>query len=71
MFHGIYLTTKERTYGYYVRILVDVDLSGPLPNSVMVELPDDCILVKVMYENLPLKCIVCGNIGHDRTQCQR
>lgn len=63
-------TTKERTCRYYAHILVDVDLSGPPPNLVMVEFPGDSMLVKVMYENLPPKCTICRIIGHDHTQCQ-
>lgn len=29
--------TRERLYGYYAQILVNVDLSGDLPASIMVE----------------------------------
>ncbi|KAK3199403.1 hypothetical protein Dsin_022818 [Dipteronia sinensis] len=29
--------TRDRTYGYYTRILVDLDLSIDLPKSIMVE----------------------------------
>jgi len=49
---------------------VEVDLSGPLPNSVMVELPDDGFPVEIVYENLPPKCSLCGLIGHERMNCR-
>lgn len=43
--------TRDKVFGYYARVLVEVDLSGPLPSSIMVELPDDGFMVDIVYEN--------------------
>lgn len=48
-------TTRKRKFGCYARVLVEVDLSGPLPNQLSVEIPNYGFIVDVHYENLPSK----------------
>lgn len=62
--------TKERLYGYYARVLVDVDLAGDLPSSIMVERESHGFSVDIVYENLPPKCNHCGIIGHLVSNCR-
>ncbi|XP_024190658.1 uncharacterized protein LOC112194672 [Rosa chinensis] len=62
--------TKEQRFGYYARVLVDVDLLGTLPNSITVERDNHCFPVGIEYENLPPQCNHCGLIGHERRVCQ-
>ena len=56
--------TKERQFGYYARILVDINLASDLPSSLMVEHENFCFPVDICYEKLPDKCSNCGFIGH-------
>lgn len=62
--------TREKVFGYYARVLVEVDLSGPLPTSLMVELPDDGFMVSIVYVYLAPKCSACGMIGHQLKDCR-
>lgn len=62
--------TRDKVFGYYARVLVEVDLSGPLPSSIMVELPDDGFMVDIVYENWPPKCSACRLIGHQLKDCR-
>ena len=60
--------TKEREFGYFARILVDVDIASDLPNTLMVERESHCFPVEVMYENL---CSNCGVVGHNSDCCRQ
>lgn len=62
--------TLEKKYGYYAIILVEVDLSGTLPNLIRVELPDYGFNVEIHYENLPSKCTVYYRYGHSANNCR-
>ncbi|CAN6540752.1 unnamed protein product [Malus baccata var. baccata] len=63
--------TRERQYGYYACILVDVNLADDLPISLMVERESHGFPVEVVYENLPPKCSHCGLIGHLANSCRQ
>ncbi|KAJ4719023.1 Zinc knuckle CX2CX4HX4C [Melia azedarach] len=62
--------TREGIYGYYTRVLVEVDVSDTLPQFLNVERDDYEFHVKLVYENLPSKCSSCGAIGHDVAKCR-
>jgi hypothetical protein len=53
--------TKSRLFGIYARILVDVDMSGKLFNSILVEREGFSFPVEVQYERQPLFCSHCKN----------
>lgn len=59
--------TKERAFGYFARVLVDVNLSDILPSSLMVERDGHEFPVQLVYENL---CMHYGKVGHDATTCK-
>ncbi|XP_024178903.1 uncharacterized protein LOC112184899 [Rosa chinensis] len=59
--------TKEREFGYFARVLVDVDMAGNLPSSLMVERETHCFPVDVVYENM---CDNCGLVGHTIDRCK-
>jgi len=63
--------TKSRLFGIYARILVDVDISGKLFNSVLVEREEFSFLVEVQYERHSLFCSHCKNLGHSIQQCRK
>ncbi|KAK9288342.1 hypothetical protein L1049_016795 [Liquidambar formosana] len=56
--------TTLRKFGYYARVLVDVDLSNPLPKVLWVERKDHGFNAELFYENLPHFCTCCKSIGH-------
>ncbi|XP_062014005.1 uncharacterized protein LOC133730428 [Rosa rugosa] len=60
--------TKEREFGYYARVLVDVDLARELPSSLMIERENHCFPIEVVYENL---CTHCGLVGHTADRCKQ
>ncbi|KAK2652870.1 hypothetical protein Ddye_012726 [Dipteronia dyeriana] len=61
--------TLEDDYGHFARMLIDVDLSKPLPDSIMIEVGDDCLFLTLLFENVPSFCSVCCSIGHSAVSC--
>lgn len=59
--------TKEREFGYFARVLVDVVLAGNLPSCLMVERENHCFPIEVIYENM---CDNCGIVGHTIDRCR-
>lgn len=64
-------STKNKVFGHYARILVDVDLCSNLPNEIMVERNDYAFYVGIVYEKLPMFCDFCNSIGHHVDQCKK
>ncbi|KAL6205978.1 hypothetical protein ACLB2K_023229 [Fragaria x ananassa] len=60
--------TKERQFGYYARVLVDVNIAGDLPSSLMVERETHCFPIEIMYENM---CTHCSMVGHMADRCRQ
>lgn len=58
------LHTLNGDVGHFARVLVDVDLITTLPNFVIMEVDGMDIEVELHYENFPLFCYACKNIGH-------
>lgn len=56
--------TKTRLFGMYARVLVDVDMSGKLCDSVLVEREGYAFPVEIQYERQPLFCSHCKTLGH-------
>ncbi|KAK2648453.1 hypothetical protein Ddye_015942 [Dipteronia dyeriana] len=63
--------TRDLTYGYYARILVDLDLSIDLPKSIMVKREIHRFSVDIHYKNLPHIRSNCGIIGHQVVACRK
>jgi len=63
--------TKSRSFGIYARILIDVDMSGKLFNSVIVEREGFAFPVEVQYERQPSFCSHCRFLGHTIQQCKK
>jgi hypothetical protein len=61
----------ERTFGQFVRVLVDMDLSKPLRDKVLVERKGFAFFVDLDYENLPPFCSHCKVIGHHVGTCKK
>jgi hypothetical protein len=61
----------ERTFGQFVRVLVDMDLSQTLRYKVLVERKGFAFFVELDYENLPHFCSHCKAIGHHVGICKK
>jgi hypothetical protein len=61
----------ERTFGQFVRVLVDMDLSQTLRDKVLIERVGFAFFVDIDYENLPPFCTNCKLIGHHVGNCKK
>jgi hypothetical protein len=61
----------ERTFGQFVRILVDIDLLQPLRHKLLVERKGFAFFVDLEYEHIPAFCDGCKVIGHNFENCKR
>lgn len=62
---------KNRVFGHYAQILVDVNLSAKLHNKILVERDEFAFYVGVEYERLPSFCSYCQVIGHSSQDCKK
>lgn len=62
-------TTLYRRLGIYARVLIDVDLSEQLFESVIVEREGHALSVMVQYERQPSFCTHCKMLGHEVHNC--
>jgi len=62
--------TRNRTFGHYARILVDIDLSKKAYYEILVEREGFAFKVEVQYERRPLFCHHCYSIGHNVSTCR-
>ncbi|XP_058783904.1 uncharacterized protein LOC131658651 [Vicia villosa] len=60
----------DRTFGQYVRVLVDMDLTKPLNHNVLVERSGFAFFADIEYENLPPFCDNCKRLGHVKQDCK-
>jgi hypothetical protein len=63
--------TKQRTFGHFARILVDINLAEKLHYRILVEREGYAFFADVDYENLPHFCEHCCCVGHSLTQCRK
>ena len=63
--------TLEGNFGHFARLLVDVDLSKDLPESLMIEREGHKFFIHIDYENLPAFCKNCLAVGHALANCRR
>jgi len=61
--------TMNKRFGLYARVLIDVDLSEQLFESVIVEREGHALSVMVHYEKQPSFCTHCKMLGHDIHSC--
>jgi hypothetical protein len=62
--------TRNRLFGHYARILVDLDLSKDIFYEIMVEREGFAFPLTIEYERLPDFCKHCNSIGHDVSNCR-
>ncbi|CAJ2668917.1 unnamed protein product [Trifolium pratense] len=63
--------TKNRSFGHYARVLVDIDLSKRAFEAILVEREGHAFYVDVVYEKLPDYCTHCQSIGHSVKACNK
>lgn len=62
--------THEKKRVSFARLLIEVDASCPLPDSIQVNLPDgQSFQQKVIYEHSPKFCKACRSFGHFQGSC--
>jgi len=61
--------TKNKLFGHYARVLVDLDLFKDIFYEVLVEREGFAFQVAIEYEGLPEFCTHCKSIGHNVTSC--
>jgi hypothetical protein len=62
--------TRNRTFGHYARILVNIDLSKKAYDEVLYKREGYAFKVEIQYERRPLFCHHCYSIGHNITTCR-
>jgi hypothetical protein len=62
--------TRNRLFGHYARILVDLDLAKDIFYEVMVEREGFAFPAAIEYEGLPEFCTHCKSIGHNINSCR-
>jgi len=62
--------TRNRAFGHYARILVDIDLSKRVFDEILIEREGFAFKVEVQYERHPLFCHRCYVIGHNVMTCK-
>ena len=67
----VYESTLSRHFGLFARILVDVDLSSKLFETVMVEREGHALSINVQYEKIPPFCAQCKMMGHSIQICKK
>lgn len=63
--------TRNRVFGHYARVLVDVHLNEILFDRILLEREDYAFFVGIDYERLPSFCPVCQIICHSITNCNK
>ncbi|KAK3222117.1 hypothetical protein Dsin_009142 [Dipteronia sinensis] len=63
--------TFEGDFGYFMRFLVDIDVSNVSLSSLLLERDDSLSsFISMEYENLPAFCSSCSFIGHFLNACR-
>ncbi|XP_057792272.1 uncharacterized protein LOC131009081 [Salvia miltiorrhiza] len=55
--------------GYFARVLVEMNLALPIPDSIDVQCDEDIFEIEFKYEDLPSFCRLCSTLGHSTESC--
>ncbi|OIT19716.1 hypothetical protein A4A49_59088, partial [Nicotiana attenuata] len=65
------LYTAEMDRISYARVLVEADISHPLPNDILLRTPVGVIHQSIEYEWQPKFCMDCIKVGHTTDECRK
>jgi len=68
-FVKVFEATSRGKYTSFSRICVEMDLSGALPNEVILEFFDEEWIQMVDYDHIPFRCRKCHDHGHLLRDC--
>ncbi|KAL2248140.1 UNVERIFIED_CONTAM: putative mitochondrial protein [Sesamum indicum] len=51
------------------RVCVEVDLANKLIEEIVIEIGNEEVVQKVIFENLPKYCMLCKHVGHEAQNC--
>ncbi|KAF6134137.1 hypothetical protein GIB67_013534 [Kingdonia uniflora] len=57
-------------FGYFAKVLIDIDLAVPIPNKILVEVVDGNFWQRVELGSTPKFCSHCKIIGHYFVECR-
>ncbi|KAF6136987.1 hypothetical protein GIB67_030751 [Kingdonia uniflora] len=57
-------------FGYFAKLLIDIDLADPIPSKILVEVEDGDFLQRVELGATPKFCSHCKIIGHTFVECR-
>ncbi|XP_057811615.1 uncharacterized protein LOC131025847 [Salvia miltiorrhiza] len=60
-----------RDFGQFARILVEIDMSLPIPNTILIDMEEFSFHVEFVFENLSLYCGRCKITGHSPNGCRK
>jgi len=63
--------TRNRRFGLFARVLIDVYLASKMFESVIIEREGHALSIVVQYEKYPLYCAHCRNLGHSIHSCSK
>ncbi|KAF6171542.1 hypothetical protein GIB67_018066 [Kingdonia uniflora] len=66
----IHVDRTQSDFGYFAKVLVDIDLAEPIPNKVLVEVEDEDFWQKVELGTLPKFFPHCKMVGHNLAECR-
>ncbi|KAF6168177.1 hypothetical protein GIB67_011562 [Kingdonia uniflora] len=66
----IHVDRTHSNFGYFAKVLVDIDLAEPIPNKVLVEVEDGDFWQKVELGSLPKFRPHCKMVGHNLSECR-
>ncbi|XP_057808817.1 uncharacterized protein LOC131023287 [Salvia miltiorrhiza] len=59
----------KKDFGQFARVLVELDMSKPLPTTLLFDEGDFAFYIEFTYEKLPLYCNRCKITGHSPDRC--
>ncbi|KAF6167795.1 hypothetical protein GIB67_027573 [Kingdonia uniflora] len=63
-------SSSTMDFGYFAKVLVDIDLAAPIPNKILVEVDDDDFWQRVELGSTSKFCSHCKIIGHSFVECR-
>ncbi|KAF6144303.1 hypothetical protein GIB67_024530 [Kingdonia uniflora] len=67
---SIHVDTTQNDFGYFAKVLVDIDLAEPIPTKMLVEVEDGDFWQRVELGSLPKFCPHCKMVGHNLSECR-